>query len=96
MLHVPPLPGSPRAKQGMTKIIEHVLADAQTLIQAGFDGLMVENFGDAPFYPQRVPAVTVAALTAVGGLIPTRDLDATPYTIAYRGVPVFIEFQARW
>lgn len=65
MLHVPPLPGSPRAKQGMTKIIEHVLADAQTLIQAGFDGLMVENFGDAPFYPQRVPAVTVAALTAV-------------------------------
>lgn len=38
----------------------------------------------------------LAALTAVAGLLPTMDLDATPYTIAYRGVPVFIEFQARW
>lgn len=38
----------------------------------------------------------LAALTAVAGMIPTMDLNATPYTIAYRGVPVFIEFQARW
>ncbi len=38
----------------------------------------------------------LAALTAVAGMLPTMDLDATPYTIAYRGVPVFIEFQARW
>lgn len=38
----------------------------------------------------------LAALTEVAGLIPTMDLNATPYEIVYRGVPVFIEFQARW
>ncbi|GAB4575484.1 MAG: hypothetical protein Kow0077_27240 [Anaerolineae bacterium] len=38
----------------------------------------------------------LATLTAVAGLIPTIDLNATPYEITYRGVPIFIEFQARW
>ena len=30
---------------------------------AGFDAVMVENYLDVPFYPERVPAETVAALT---------------------------------
>lgn len=38
----------------------------------------------------------LATLTAISGLIPTMDLNATPYEVVYRGVPVFIEFQARW
>jgi membrane complex biogenesis BtpA family protein len=32
--------------------------------QAGFDLVMVENFGDAPFFAERVPPVTVSAMTA--------------------------------
>ncbi|MBN2470962.1 MAG: hypothetical protein JXN59_09570 [Anaerolineae bacterium] len=43
-----------------------------------------------------VPEGPLAALTAVAGMIPTMDLDATPYAVPYRGVPIFIEFQARW
>lgn len=40
-----------------------VLADAQTLAAGGVHALMLENFGDTPFYPSRVPAETVAAMT---------------------------------
>jgi len=34
-------------------------------VAAGFDAVCIENFGDAPFYPRRVPRLTVAAMTAV-------------------------------
>jgi membrane complex biogenesis BtpA family protein len=37
--------------------------DAERLFSAGFDAIMVENFGDRPFYPDRVPTHTVAAMT---------------------------------
>ncbi len=37
--------------------------DARVLVDAGVDALMIENFGDRPFYPDAVPAHTVAAMT---------------------------------
>lgn len=63
MVHLGALPGAPQFDGSMNTIIETALADARTLKQAGFDGIMVENFGDAPFYPDNVPTVTVAAMT---------------------------------
>jgi len=65
MLHVPALPGSPQNALGLNKIVDWVLRDAQALAAGGIHGLMVENFGDVPFYPRRVPAHTVAFMTAV-------------------------------
>lgn len=65
MLHLPPLPGSFRAGKSLDEIVQHTLADARMLAEQGFDGLLLENFGDSPFYPERVPAITVAAMTAV-------------------------------
>jgi membrane complex biogenesis BtpA family protein len=41
------------------------LRDAETLLTAGFSGLMVENYGDSPFFPGEVPPITVAAMTRV-------------------------------
>ncbi len=49
----------------MQEIVELALADAATLAEAGFDAVMVENFGDAPFFPDEVLPVTVAALARV-------------------------------
>lgn len=49
----------------MDVVIERALADAQALVQGGMDGVMVENYLDAPFYPGRVPPETVAALAVV-------------------------------
>ncbi|MFO1093232.1 MAG: BtpA/SgcQ family protein [Planctomycetaceae bacterium] len=63
MLHAPPLPGSPRYGGHWTGVVEQVLTDFEVLTAAGVHGLMLENFGDAPFYPDRVPQETVACLT---------------------------------
>ncbi len=65
MLHAPPLPGSPEYEGDMVSIRQSVLRDAEALVEGGVDGLMLENFGDSPFYPDRVPAITVAAMTSL-------------------------------
>jgi membrane complex biogenesis BtpA family protein len=41
------------------------MRDADVLSRAGFSAIIVENFGDSPFYPESVPPVTVAAITRV-------------------------------
>src|SRR5262249_22784226 len=64
-VHWPPLPGSPRAgRDAMRAAVERSGADAKALASAGFDAIVVENFGDAPFYKDVVPPVTIAAMTA--------------------------------
>lgn len=64
MIHLPALPGSPRFAGDLGAITKLVAGEARSLEAAGFDAVMVENFGDAPFFPGRVDAVTVAAMTA--------------------------------
>ena len=49
----------------MDTIIGRALKDATILADAGFPALLIENYGDFPFFPDRVPPVTVAALTRV-------------------------------
>ena len=53
MLHAPPLPGAPRYSGDPASIVAHVLRDADALSAGGVHGLMLENFGDVPFYPDR-------------------------------------------
>lgn len=64
VIHLPPLPGSPRAAQATREIVGGAVRDARVLADAGFTRIMVENFGDAPFFRGRVPAITVSAMTA--------------------------------
>jgi membrane complex biogenesis BtpA family protein len=69
MVHLLPLPGSPRFAGSMTEVIETAISDAGALVDAGFPALIVENFGDVPFHADEVPAETVAAMTlAVEGV----------------------------
>jgi membrane complex biogenesis BtpA family protein len=72
MLHLPPLPGSPRHSLALDEIREHVLRDASALVQGGVDGLMLENFGDTPFYPNRVPPHVVAMMAVLGREVTSR------------------------
>jgi membrane complex biogenesis BtpA family protein len=65
MLHVPPLPGSPRNDLAFDAIADWVLQDAKALAGGGVDALMLENFGDAPFYPDRAPPHTVAFMAVL-------------------------------
>jgi len=62
VVHLLPLPGSPRHREPMEGIVERALADGRALLAGGMDGVLVENYGDAPFFPERVPPETVAAL----------------------------------
>ena len=65
MLHLLPLPGSPRFGGSLEVIRSAVLSDAEALVAGGVHGLLLENFGDAPFYPARVPQYVVAQMTAL-------------------------------
>lgn len=64
MVHLPPLPGSPGYGGSRGDLRAAALADALALTDNGFDALLVENYGDAPFYPDAVPKHVVAELTA--------------------------------
>jgi membrane complex biogenesis BtpA family protein len=63
MVHLLPLPGSPRCNAGMREVLERAVADAKALEGGGIDGLLVENFGDVPFNKGRVEAHTLSAMT---------------------------------
>lgn len=65
MLHLPALPGSPLASKAMKEIRKSLLRDVETLSEGGVHGLMMENFGDVPFYPGRVPAHVIAQMSAL-------------------------------
>ncbi len=63
MVHLRALPGAPRWGGSMAEVIERAVADATTLEQGGMDGVLVENYFDAPFYGERAPPETIAAMT---------------------------------
>src|SRR5205807_2041490 len=46
MVHLSPLPGSPRWAGSMATVIDRALADARALADNGFDALLLENFAD--------------------------------------------------
>ncbi|MBI4610171.1 MAG: BtpA/SgcQ family protein [Candidatus Rokubacteria bacterium] len=74
MVHLLPLPGSPRWSGSMEEVVAHALDDARALAAGGIDGLLVENYGDVPFHRGRVDAATVAAMarvvTELGRVVP--------------------------
>ena len=65
VVHLAALPGAPRYGGDLGPVLERAVGDARALAAGGCDALIVENFGDAPFFPDAVPPETVAAM-AVG------------------------------
>ncbi|MDP6086919.1 MAG: BtpA/SgcQ family protein [Nitrospinota bacterium] len=66
MVHLGPLPGSPRFQADWEETLEIALADAKAISDGGMHGLVIENFNDAPYFPDRVPPATIAAMTEAG------------------------------
>jgi membrane complex biogenesis BtpA family protein len=79
MVHLGPLPGAPGYAGDMDGIVSRAAADARTLAAAGFDAVLVENFGDAPFFADDVPDATVAAMTRAAAAV--RDASGLPLGI---------------
>jgi len=63
MIHLGPLPGSPAFEGHIEAVVDAATRDATVLADAGFGGVMIENLGDAPYFADDVPDVTVAAMT---------------------------------
>jgi membrane complex biogenesis BtpA family protein len=72
MLHCLPLPGAPRYSGDLRSVMAAVLRDADALATGGVHGLMLENFGDVPFFPGRVPAHVIAHMTAIACAVRAR------------------------
>jgi membrane complex biogenesis BtpA family protein len=76
MVHLDPLPGAPGFDEdgGRERIRARAVSDARALAAGGCDAVMVENFGDVPFYPDEVPPHVVASMTdVVGRVVETVD-----------------------
>ena len=72
MLHLRALPGAPLFDGNIDRIRDVLLRDADALAEGGVHGLMIENFGDVPFFPGRAPAHVVAHVTALAALVRQR------------------------
>ena len=69
VIHLPPLPGSPRWGGDLSRVLEQAGREAAILTEGGANGIIVENFGDAPFRIGRVEPETVAAMTRAVDLV---------------------------
>jgi membrane complex biogenesis BtpA family protein len=62
VIHLLPLPGSPRWGGQFQAIIDRAVSDAAAYEEGGARALIIENFGDLPFTKSGVPPETVAAM----------------------------------
>ena len=69
VIHLRPLPGSPRWQGNLEKVIAAAVADARAYEHGGAHALFIENFGDVPFTKTNVGPETVAAMAAAGRAI---------------------------
>lgn len=69
VVHLLPLPGGPRPSPGLDVVLGRALADARAIAMGGASGLVLENFGDAPFPPGRSGPHVVAAMARIGARI---------------------------
>ena len=70
VIHLPPLPGAPSVKDcDLSAVGSRAVQEAKLLQQWGFQGIILENFGDVPFYKDRVPPETIAAMSIVAAAV---------------------------
>lgn len=65
VVHLSPLPGSPRWGGDLQAVRDEALRAAAAYRAGGLDALIIENYGDVPFTGGAVPAATVAAMAVL-------------------------------
>lgn len=65
VVHLLPLPTSPRWGGSLRKVIDRAEQEAVALASGGVDGIIVENFFDAPFPKDCVDPAVVSAMSLV-------------------------------
>jgi len=69
VVHLKPLPGSPRWGGDLEAVIQLAVNDARAYERGGAHAVFIENFGDVPFSKTNVAPETIAVMTAAGGAI---------------------------
>ncbi|MEQ9553619.1 MAG: BtpA/SgcQ family protein [Coleofasciculus sp. G3-WIS-01] len=67
VVHLLPLPTSPRWGGSLKAVIDRAEQEATALASGGVDGVIVENFFDAPFTKNQVDPAVVSAMTLIVG-----------------------------
>lgn len=89
MVHLLPLPGSPKYGGSMEAVFEAALADLNALQDNGVGAAIVENFGDVP-YDNSCDFITLAAMTSIAARL-------KPYSNIPLGLNVqFNQFVEEW
>ncbi len=74
VIHLPALPGAPGAfhehpAETLQKVGLRAVAEARLMAQAGYDAIILENFGDTPFYKTQVPPETIASMSIIAAAV---------------------------
>ncbi len=69
VVHLPPLPGAADYQGPFQPVLRRAVEDALVLARGGADGVIVENYGDAPFFARHVGPETVAAMSVVAAAV---------------------------
>lgn len=74
VVHLLPLPGSPGARHLHPADAVRVagiraVEEAKAMERAGFKAIILENFGDTPFFKSTVPAETLASLSFIAAAV---------------------------
>ena len=65
VIHLPPLPGSPLSSRTFEDVAALALKEAAQYSDCGFDGVIIENHGDAPFEKDSVGPSTTAMMAVI-------------------------------
>ncbi|MBE9010363.1 BtpA/SgcQ family protein [Pseudanabaenaceae cyanobacterium LEGE 13415] len=65
VVHLLPLPTSPRWGGSLKAVVDRAEQEATALAAGGVDGIIVENFFDAPFPKDHVDPAVVSAMTVI-------------------------------
>jgi membrane complex biogenesis BtpA family protein len=63
MVHLHALPGTPKSKKTPQQIIDTAINEANTLVEYGFDAVLLENMHDTPYMLREVGPEIVATMT---------------------------------
>lgn len=69
MIHVGALPGTPRNREPLSKIIKTAVVEAKIYRECGIDGIAIENMHDVPFLRGAVGPEITAGMALVGAAV---------------------------
>lgn len=74
VIHLLALPGAPLYDGNLNAVYDQALQEVEIFKRQGLHGIIIENFRDTPFFPDKVPAETIAAIAGISREI-VRSVD---------------------